>query len=179
MSELEKYIMNNRSEFDNDMPDPGHLERFHKKLSGQSPVRRINFRHALQIAASVAIIIASGWIIIDKSTSGDKVARSESSVVTFEAEDYFIHQVSTKYEQIEEFSFDSEHEKAILLNELKEMDIYHQKLMDDLKANPSDERVINAMISHYKMKLEIMDQIINQLNQIKYQTSENHEKESI
>jgi len=179
MSELEKYIMNKRSEFDSDMPDPGHFERFNEKLSGRVPVRRINVRHALQMAASVAIIVASGWIIIDKSTSGDKVARSESPAMTIEAEDYYIHQVSNKYEQIEGFAFESEHEKTILLKELKEMDIYHQKLMDDLKANPSDQRVVNAMISHYQMKLEIMDQIIRQLNQIKYQTSENYENESI
>ena len=96
-----------------------------------------------------------------------------------EAEDYYMRQVNGKVEQIEGFSFESNQEKAILLNELKDLDNYHQKLMGDLETNPTDERVINAMIRHYQMKLEIMDQIIDQLNQIKSQKIENHEKESV
>ena len=51
--------------------------------------------------------------------------------------------------------------------------------MEDLEANPDDERVINALIRHYQVKLDVMDQIIIQLNQVKSEISENHEKESI
>jgi len=51
--------------------------------------------------------------------------------------------------------------------------------MGDLEANPDDDRVINALIRHYQVKLEVMDQIIIQLNQIKSETSEKNEHESI
>ena len=53
-----------------------------------------------------------------------------------------------------------------------------QQLMKDLEANPNDERVVNALIRHYQLKLEVMDQIITQLNQVKSEISENYEKES-
>jgi len=70
-------------------------------------------------------------------------------------------------------------EKAVLLDELNDLDAHHHQLMSDLKANPDDGRVINALIRHYQIKLEVMDQIIIQLNQIKSETSENYENESI
>ena len=179
MKELEKQIMKNRPEFDSDEPRSGHFDRFDERLRNQRPSRRLNIRHAIQIAASVAIILASGIVIIQKSKSGDKVAKAEIPAEVIEAGNYYMHQVNGKVEQIKGFSFDSEQEKSILLKELNDLDIYHQKLMSDLETNPSDERVINAMIKHYQMKLEIMDQIINQLNQIKSQKIENHEEESI
>ena len=179
MNEFEKQIVKNRTDLDSNEPRSGHFERFDKRLRNQWPVRRFNFRHALQVAASIAIIVASGIVIIQKSKSGDKVAKTVIPAELIEAGDYYMRQVNGKVEQIEGFSFESDQEKAILLNELKDLDNYHQKLMGDLETNPTDERVINAMIRHYQMKLEIMDQIIDQLNQIKSQKIENHEKESV
>jgi len=179
MKEFEKQIVKSRPEFDSDEPRSGHFERFDERLRSQRPSRRLNIRHTLQIAASIAIIFASGIVIIQKSKSGDKVAKAEIPAEVVEAGDYYMRQVSGKVEQIEGFTFESDKEKAILLDELKDLDIYQQKLMKDLETNPSDERVVNAMIQHYQMKLDIMDQIINQLNQIKSQKIENHEKESV
>ena len=179
MSDLEKYFEKNRLEFDSDEPVPGHLERFNQRLSKQKSFRTFNIRHALQVAASIAIIVASGFFIIDKSRSGDKVAANEVPSEVVEAEDFYIRQVSERYREIESFYFESDQDKAVLLDELKDLDIYQQKLVSDLEANPSDERVINAMIRHYQLKLEIMDQIISQLNQIKNQNNEDHEKESV
>ena len=96
-----------------------------------------------------------------------------------EADFYYTSQVDDKYEQISEFNFENEEEKTLLLNELKDLEAYHQQLMGDLEANPDDDRVINALIRHYQVKLDVMDQIIIQLNQVKSETSEKHEHESI
>jgi hypothetical protein len=92
---------------------------------------------------------------------------------------YYTSQMEARYEQIREFNFENMEEKTVLLDELKDLDKYHQQLMNDLEANPDDDRVINALIRHYQIKLEIMDQIIIQLNQIKSETSPNHENESV
>lgn len=179
MSEFEKYFMENRAHFDTEEPAEGHFSRFERRLGGRNSSRQFNLRHALQIAASVAVILASAWVIIDKSNRGDKIAATNVPADVIEAEDYYTRLVNEKYRQIEGFTFDSEQEKAVLLEELKDLDVYQQKLVSDLEANPSDERVINAMIRHYQLKLEIMDQIITQLNQIKYQNSEKNEKENV
>ena len=178
MKDLEKYIKEKRLLLDTDHPREGHEKRFMQKLQ-QQPVRRLNIRHALQVAASVAIIITSGLVIIKLNKSGDKMAQREIPAAVIEADIYYTSQVNARYDQIRDFSFDSSEEKAVLLDELQDLDTYHHQLMNDLEANPDDGRVINALIRHYQIKLEIMDQIIIQLDQIKSETSKNHENKTI
>ena len=180
MKDLEKYIKEKRLLLDTDLPREGHEKRFMQKLQLQrQPVRRLNIRHALQVAASIAIIITSGLVIVKLNKSGDKMAQKEIPAAIMEADIYYTSQMNAKYDQIRGFSFDSSEEKAVLLYELQDLDAYHQQLMNDLKENPDDGRVINALIRHYQIKLEIMDQIIIQLNQFKSETSENHENKEI
>ena len=180
MTDFEKYIKEQRMQLDSDHPRKGHEERFLQKLDrlSDAPVRKIRFRHALQVAASLAIILTSAVLLI-RHSGGDELAGKEIPAGMMEADIYYASQVNEKYDQISEFSFENEEEKTVLLDELKGLEFYHQQLMDDLEANPDDDRVINALIRHYQVKLEVMDQIIIQLNQVKSEISENYEKESI
>ena len=178
MIDLEQHIREQRSRLDSDSPREGHEERFLRKLD-RRPGRRVNFRHALQIAASVAIILASAIVIVQQNRSGNRTAENEILESILEADQYYATQVSQRYHQIQEFNFDNPEEKAVLLDEMKDLDTYHYQLMSDLEANPADERVINALIRHYQMKLDIMDQIIVQLNQLKTETENQNEKKSV
>ncbi len=178
MINLEEHIREMRESLDNEQPREGHEERFLQKLYSR-PVRKLKVRHVLQIAASVAILITSGIVLVRISTSGDKVAGREIPASVVEADLYYTSQMDARYEQIRSFNFEDMEEKTVLLDELKDLDEYRQQLMNDLEANPEDDRVINALIRHYQIKLEIMDQIIIQLNQIKSETSPNHENESV
>ncbi|MDX2429744.1 MAG: hypothetical protein QNK35_02350, partial [Bacteroides sp.] len=155
-----------------------HEDRFRQKLA-YPEVKKVNFRHVLQIAASIAVILASSIMLIRTNKSGDKIAVHEIPASVIEADLYYSTQVNYKVDQIRQFDFNNTEEKTVLLDELEELDFYHQQLMNDLEANPNDERVINALINHYQMKLEVMDQIIYQLNQLKTETDKNDEKESV
>lgn len=178
MKGLEEHIKKQRLLLDSEHPREGHEKRFMQKLSRQTgPV--ISLRHALQVAASVAIIIASGFFVINLKKSGEKVAQQEIPASVMEAEFYYASEVNARYDRIRSFDFESSEEKALLLDELKELDTFREQLMADLEMNPDDGRIINALIRHYQIKLEIMDQIIIQLNQIKSETSEDHENESV
>ena len=180
MTDFEKYIKEQGMQLDSDRPSQGHEERFLQKLDRltDAPVRKIRFRHVLQVAASLAIILTSTVMLL-RYSGGDELAGKEIPAAMKEADFYYTSQVDDKYEQISEFNFENEEEKTLLLNELKDLESYHHQMMDDLEANPDDNRVINALIRHYQVKLEVMDQIIIQLNQVKSETSEKNEKESI
>jgi len=182
MNDIEKQIKEQRLLLDSDRPREGHENRFRQKLE-RSPVGRpdrgIRFRHAIQVAASVVLILTSAIVLIRTDKSGSKVAQQEIPEAVKEAEFYYASQLDARYEEISGFDFGDKEEKAVLLEELKELENYHQQLIKDLEANPDDERVVSAMIRHYQVKLEVMDQIITQLNQVKSEISENHEKESI
>jgi hypothetical protein len=178
MINLEDHIRAQRDLLDSEQPREGHEERFLQKLYSK-PSPRLQVRHVLQIAASLAILITSGIVLVNLKKSGDKVASQEVPASVIEADMYYASQMDARYEQIRNFSFEDMEEKTLLLDELKDLDKYHQQLMNDLEANPDDDRVISALIRHYQIKLEVMDQIIMQLNQIKSETSKNHENESV
>jgi len=182
MNNIEKQIKEQRLLLDSDRPKEGHEDRFLQKLERLPegrPVRRIRFRHALQVAASVAIILTSAILLVRKDKSGSGVARQEIPAAIMEADFYYASQVDARYNEIKDFDFEDAEEKAVLLDELKDLENYHQQLIKDLEANPDDDRVVSALIRHYQLKLEVMDQIITQLNQVKSEISENYEKESI
>jgi len=178
MSDLEKYLIEMRDALNTEEPSTGHMKRFSRKLQGQgTAVRRINFRHALQIAASVAIIMASGIVIVKSSKGGNKVALNPQYQEFKEATNFYAQQVNDKYQDISSFQFESGTEKEILLRELSEMDNYYKELLEELNANPGDETAMNALIQHYQIKLSVMDQIIGQLIQIKNINSNNYNNE--
>ena len=180
MSDLEKYIIENREKFTTDEPDTGHFDRFSAKMQeGKRPVRKVHFRHVLQIAASVAILLTSGIVIVKSSKGKSKMAAIEVPAQYQETQNYYVQQVNFRYDEIESISFSEEEEKEMLLKELQEMDSYYQELLVELNANPCDERVISALIKHYQMKMLVMDQIIEQLKEFNQQKSENNEKSSV
>ena len=61
----------------------------------------------------------------------------------------------------------SESEQQIMLKEQKEFDQMYQKLLEDLKANPDDERVINAMLEYYQSRMNVLTLVINKLKEVK------------
>jgi hypothetical protein len=68
-------------------------------------------------------------------------------------------------------------QKEVLFKEMKSMDSVYVSLQKELKANPNDERIINAMIEHYQTKLEVMSYIVNQLKTIRNNNQNTKENE--
>jgi hypothetical protein len=61
----------------------------------------------------------------------------------------------------------SEEEQTMMNDELKEFENLQKGLETDLKANPHDERVINAMLEYYQAKLSVINIIVNKLQEVK------------
>lgn len=133
----------------------------------------------MQIAATFAILLASGVVIVKSSKGKAKMAVVTVPEQYQETQNYYIHQVNSRYEEIESLNFSKEEEKEMLLKELQAMDNYYQELLVDLNANPGDERVISALIKHYQIKVLVMDQIIEQLKKYNQPKNDNNEKSSI
>ena len=63
----------------------------------------------------------------------------------------------------------------MLDEELKEFDSTFKNLQEELKANPDDERVINAMIEFYQSKLNVITIIIENIKEVKRIKNEKYE----
>jgi hypothetical protein len=85
-----------------------------------------------------------------------------------EVENYYVHQVNLMESEITSINLSNNpNQKKMLLTEMRSMDSVYVQLQKELKTNPNDERIINAMIEHYQTKVEIMSYIVNQLKEIR------------
>ncbi|KPK80978.1 MAG: hypothetical protein AMS27_15915 [Bacteroides sp. SM23_62_1] len=181
MENLENKIMKNRPEFDFHEPGEGHFDRFARKLRYNAPERRFNIPYYLKIAAVILFVSISSILTYEYI----RPANRSSYQYTFgmlspeyrEVEDFFIHTINTRYDRLEDLNTGDAEQKEMILKELKEMDEVLHSLSEELKNDPNNDRLINAMIQHYQVKLEIMNAIIAQLEEIKQITSKTNKHE--
>ena len=70
----------------------------------------------------MAIILTSAILLVRKDKSGSKVAQQEIPAAVMEADVYYASQVDARYNEIRDFDFSDEEEKAVLLDELSDLD---------------------------------------------------------
>jgi len=179
--ELERLILNNRSSFQENEPPKGHFERFEAKLQKTSkPSGKINFRPILKIAAIVVFaLLAVNQVRI--SFFPEKQATLSLGSISDEyreVEFYYTNAIQLgmkQWDKLKNEGFISESEQEMMQKEQEEFDLLYQKLLEDLKTNPDDERVINAMLEYYQSRMNVITLIINKLQEVKQQKYQNHE----
>lgn len=177
MKKIEEYITKNKDSFNSLEPSSDHLMNFERKLQRKGSSRVIQFlKPALKIAAMFVLVAMSSLWIIDNFFAGDKkaagISLSQVSPELKEVEVYYTSMINEKFTEIQSIDFKSEVvQKEILLKELEEMNTIYESLKLELKSNPSNERIINAMIQYYQTKAEVMGQIIEQLKELDSSTT--------
>jgi hypothetical protein len=173
MKTIEDIIRLNREYFEDKEPSEGHFDRFSVKLEIRCNAKA-NKRSIVPYLLRAAVITL--LVTLSSLWTWDHFIRTGSSRMTLgqvspqykEVENYYIHQVSLMEGEIVNTDLKSNPEqKEILVKEMKSMDSVYVSLQKELKANPNDERIINAMIEHYQTKLEVMTYIVNQLKTLK------------
>jgi hypothetical protein len=179
--DLERLIINNRHSFQDEEPLQGHFERFEAKLQKASkPAQTIRFQPILKIAALVvfALMVVNQARIYLLPEKKDSLSLGSISPEYREVEFYYTNAIHLGMDQWKEFKSEgiiSMADDQMMQKEQSEFDQMYQKLLVDLKANPTDERVINAMLEYYQTRMNVMSLIINKLKEVKQQKYTRHE----
>jgi len=173
---LEQFVSDNAEGFNSLEPPARAWESIEKELSVTklTTVRRL-WPYAWKVAAAI-LIFTSAWLLNDytdqKKLSSDSsvspsVAASPVLSELSDAEAYYTSQISNK--QAELSTFARQHPEIIedLKKEFKEMDKNNELLKKDLAESNADEKVIEAIILSYRVKLEILDQLLTELRKSK------------
>jgi hypothetical protein len=173
MKNIEEIIRSNNDLFEGKEPMDGHFERFswklEKRLHSQATKRSIVPYLLKAAVVTLLVTISSIW-------TWEHFIRQDSNRMTLgqvspqykEVESYYVHQVNLMESELQNETLNNNPgQKQMLVNEMKSMDSVYVQLQKELKVNPNDERIINAMIQHYQTKLEVMTYIVNQLKEIK------------
>lgn len=184
MKNLEEIIRKNRDIFETNEPIDGHLDRFNwkleKRLHSQANKRSIVPYLLRAAVVTLLVTLSSLWAWDNFIRSEKGMTLGEVSPQYREVENYYVHQVNLMENEILSLDFGSNPEQKVMLTkELRSMDSTYTQLQLELKANPNDERVINAMIEHYQTKVDVMNYILSQLKAIRNENQNKPENENV
>lgn len=183
---LEQFILENRNEFDDQVPSPGNWEKIAANIK---PVRKINWTARLVRVAAAVVIFVSTYIFIDynfnKGDQGQGYAQVEeidiyeNFPVLIEARAYYSSQISNMEDEVYRLAGDDTHIREEINLEFEELDEVFEELKSDLKDNAANEEVIEAMIQNYRIKLQILEEILNQLKNADDYNYQDHEDKKV
>jgi hypothetical protein len=185
MKNIEEIIRENRNVFEDKEPIDGHLDRFNWKLEKRlhsNATKRSIVPYLLRAAVVTLLVTLSSLWTWDQFIRSDKgtMALGDVSPQYREVENYYVHQVNLMEGELQNVNFETNPEQKVMLqNELKSMDSTYVQLQKELKANPNDERIINAMIEHYQTKIEVLSYIVSQLKAIRNENNNTQDNEKI
>jgi len=165
---LEDFIRSNREEFDFSEPGEGHLKRFEAKRSLVERKAPINWRNLLKVAAVIVFVLGSGILLVhDNSTqsyASEGLDLRELSPELAEVETFYEDQIENATEELAPIKkLDQRGFNKDLAQQLTLLEEEYNELKLEMRDNYGDERLINAMIKNYQLRLQIIEQYLNQI----------------
>ena len=162
---LDHIFKEKRSEFDFEEPNIGHFNRFEAKLKAgkEQPVVKKTSWHWLAIAASVLLIFGY-WLGNNDLNKGLELA--DVSPKMEETQGFYL---ATIHKEIEEIKKQETPQNKKIIDDafaqLEKLENNYQKLTLELKESNEDKRVIYAMISNFQRRLEVLQNLVDQLEE--------------
>lgn len=158
---LKKFVDDYRDFFDSYTEDYDEIWRgIESKLDKRQ--KKSGLKVVWRVAASFLLILAVGTLILlvkrnrNWNFQGNQVVPVELAEAAF----YYQGMINDKLEIIQANKHDIGEE---IFKDLEALDQAYLELQNDLKDNADNEEVVQAMIQNYKMKLEILQAILDEL----------------
>ena len=150
--------------FDFQEPHSGHLERFERKLNNAKEVKRTSWKW-LSVAASVVLIIGF-WM--GSTHQKQQIELADVSPKMEEVQNYFVNAINVELKSIEnKRSLDTETVIEETLDQLEELEEEYNLFLTELNVAGNQTKIINAMIKNYQQRLLILENVQQQIEQIK------------
>ena len=152
------------NEFDFQEPHSGHLERFERKLNKPKTINKTSWKW-LSVAASVVLVIGF-WL--GSSHQKKQIQLADISPKMEEVQTYFVSTINDELKTLEKNrSLDTESIIENALEELEELEEEYTAFIKELNKNGQQRKVISAMIKNYQQRLDILENTLKQIEQIK------------
>ena len=174
---LEQYVVDNRKGFDDQDVPPMLWNSLEDKLDALQPKKQRRITPYVWRAAAAILIFATAWYLNDYMDSrpvSKSNAPAQSAAIPnpalselSDAEAYYTSQINSR--QAELIKYTREHPEIMedLKREFKELDQNNVELKRDLAESNADEKVIEAIIQSYRVKLGILEEMLTELQKTK------------
>lgn len=173
---LERFVRENAEAFSSLEPPVMAWDAIENELPAtkQTVVRKL-WPYAWKVAAAI-LIFTSAWLLNDYTdrkksvgnhSSNTEMASSSELSELSDAEAFYTSQISSRQAELAQYAHQNPEIIEDLKKEFTEMDKSKAELKKDLAESNADEKVIEAIILSYRVKLEILDQMLTELRKSK------------
>lgn len=176
MTFLEKKILENQDFFDDQIPPLGHKNRFIEKLDNRPVEVPVTFKWwgIARVAAVILVFVSASVVLFRYSfsdLSGAVVKEVTRISISGEIEEVFAYYdaiTSTNIKKIDQLALndqEAQRVKAIAGKQLENLDANLAAIEKEYAKNPDNQMLKAAMVNNKRMKAEIVDNIVKQLDE--------------
>lgn len=168
---INELFKNLDGEFDIELPEAGHAQRFLDKLESNKlhdlnkKSKRSFLRPLLAIAASLLLCFGLFIFMQNRTEVNDLASVSPELSQT---QDFFVAAINSELKKIKDQK--SPDNEILVSDALKQMELLeksYERLKIDLKESGNDKRVIYAMISNFQSRIEILENVLKAIEDLK------------
>ena len=157
------------NDFDIHEPHSGHLDRFEKKLNFPTKQKKNIPWKWMSVAASVVLIFGF-WL--GSNHQKTQLDLADLSPKMEETQNYFVSTINQELKELEKNrTLNTEGVIEEALDELEELEDQYKNFVKELNTNGNQKKIIYAMIANYQQRLEILENVLKQIEQIKNPTN--------
>ena len=185
---IEEFILNHRDDFDELTPAPQSWDAIADRLDAEKKRPRLSVNAVLfrKMAAAVVVMFAlyGAYNVAIRFNQYNKMAQVDNSVQQqnpmlnelAETEAFYVSRVENKMAELERLCKDHPQALAEVEEEFKLLDSDLTELKTDLQSGVSRQEIVEAMVENYRIKLRIVENILEQMNE---NENQNHAKDEI
>ena len=174
MDKLEKYILENRDNLDRYNPDSSVWESIESNTGKKKPsFRKIFFRAAALVVITGLSLMVYFYVITTSQTRNEGVNGGNLSSNLRETELYYTIKVNGLLEKAKPLLNDKPDLEKELMKDMSVLDSICIQIKNDLKDNISNQEVIEALILNYRIKVDILEEMLSVLEEKEYQNTKN------
>ncbi len=173
MDELEKHIRDKREAMDIHEPEPSVWNRIETQLPRK---HRTPVQHMWKAAAAVIVAVVSLTLILRMTGTPGTRENSAQSIVR-ETEQYYNSLLASLYSEAEPLLTANPVIRTELEAGMSELDTISMSIREDLKDNVATGEVIEALIRNYRLRIELLEDMLSLMNEKNPDTEKNGEYE--
>lgn len=173
MYDIEQNIKENLAYFDDQEPDSGHRERFASKLNTGSSTRtkRFSLETSSKIAAVLVILITVSYLLIKQVDLDNHdnlyITQIEYTDEMIKIQNYYDELSASSLDQIDGLAQNEDEAarlKSVAKKKMEKLDANLAMIEKEYMKNPQNKELKEAVINNKKMKAQVANNIVEQLD---------------
>ena len=192
MSRLEEFIKQNRNAFDDEVPSNKIWDAVEASIDHKKKAKLINISSQIKWSIAAAVILLVGIGVFFKMQQKTPAVETAVKIDTFSSKEIatlapeaapemneFAKLIALKQDELKKLSKEQPELYLKFTKDITQLDSTYIILKKQLSIAPNKELLIEAMIQNLQLQLQVLNQQLHIINQIKKSKNDSHESNEI